>query len=345
MKKSKIFGIAISLVALTVVLSLASWIVKLKDSDEKYNDFKKEDQNFDVLFYGSSHVMNAIAPMMLWEKYGITSYNFGNSNSTLPQTYWTVKNSITINKPDIIVLDIAFIKRDELTEGVTWGHEAFDAFPLSYEKIMTVNDLYPTLEDKVDILFPFSRYHSRWSSKEIYAADNIFNLKYNIEKGAFAQFSENAPLDYKAIDINRVNNTETTGKKYLRKIIELCRDENIEIVLVNIPAFDNEETQEYNNSVQSIADDYGVVYLNMPYLNIVDETRDCADGNDHLNFYGACKVTGFIGDYLRSTYNIDDKRCNDAYLDWNSDYDKYIDYIEEVSPKCAEFADTFLKTE
>ena len=122
-------------------------------------------------------------------------------------------------------------------------------------------------------------------------------------------------------------------------------EENIEIILVNIPAFDNEEIQEYNNSVQSIADEYDICYMNMPYLNIVDEETDCADGNDHLNFYGACKVTGYIGQYLVNTYGIEDKRNAQEYNDWNKSYDIYKEYINEVSAECAEFADTFLKTE
>jgi len=345
MKKVHKFKIIIPIVIFFSILMVISWVTKLKDSDEKYKEFIEENNQFDVLFYGSSHVYNGISPMILWAKYGITSYNMGNPNSTLPQTYWTIRNTININKPKVIVIDIAFIKRDEKTEGVSWGHEAFDAFPLTYQKLLAVNDLYDSLEDKIDILIPFSRYHSRWSDSEIYTSDNIYNLNYNIEKGAFAQFTTNAPEDYKLIDSSSINENNTLGKEYLKKIIELCLEENIEIILVNIPAFDNEEIQEYNNSVQSIADEYDICYMNMPYLNIVDEETDCADGNDHLNFYGACKVTGYIGQYLVNTYGIEDKRNAQEYNDWNKSYDIYKEYINEVSAECAEFADTFLKTE
>ena len=119
--KKRIIKIALSVLALIFAIVLVSWIVKLKESDEKYAEFKSETKQFDILVYGSSHVMNGFSPMLLWAKYGMTSYNFGNPNSTIPQTYWVIRNSIKYNKPDIIVLDIAFIKRDEKTEGVTWG--------------------------------------------------------------------------------------------------------------------------------------------------------------------------------------------------------------------------------
>ena len=52
-------------------------LMERKSSDQKYESFFQQEQDFDVLFMGTSHVINAIFPMELWNDYGVVSYNFG----------------------------------------------------------------------------------------------------------------------------------------------------------------------------------------------------------------------------------------------------------------------------
>lgn len=68
-------------------------IVARKDSYFKYEPFFKQEENFDVLFMGTSHVLNAVYPMELWNDYGIVSYNFGGHGNYLPTTYCIMKNA------------------------------------------------------------------------------------------------------------------------------------------------------------------------------------------------------------------------------------------------------------
>ena len=73
-----------------VILYGATVVLERKDSLYKYADFfdMAEKDQIDVLFMGSSHVINAINPVFLFEDYGITSYNMGGHGAMLQATYW-----------------------------------------------------------------------------------------------------------------------------------------------------------------------------------------------------------------------------------------------------------------
>lgn len=47
-------------------LQILSNITKRTESDFKYRSFFSEDTDYDVLFFGTSHVINGIFPMQLW---------------------------------------------------------------------------------------------------------------------------------------------------------------------------------------------------------------------------------------------------------------------------------------
>lgn len=58
-----------------------------------------------------------------------------------------------------------------------------------------------------------------------------------------------------------VNRTETVGREYLRKSIELCQEYGVPILLTAIPFAGSEEEMQYMNSVYEMAEEYGVPFL------------------------------------------------------------------------------------
>jgi hypothetical protein len=73
-----------------------------KSSDFKYADYFEQDEDFDVLFFGTSHVINGIFPMELWNDYGIVSYNFGGHGNEIATSYWdNIDAVIDIRNKDI----------------------------------------------------------------------------------------------------------------------------------------------------------------------------------------------------------------------------------------------------
>ena len=86
--KKKIAMTAIWLTALVCCLALLDRGMRRDDSERKYGAFFEEKQDFDVLFLGTSRVLDGVSPMELWRDYGLTGYNLSCYGNTLPVTYW-----------------------------------------------------------------------------------------------------------------------------------------------------------------------------------------------------------------------------------------------------------------
>ena len=69
------------------------------------------------------------------------------------------------------------------------------------------------------------------------------------------------------------------------------------------------------------AQELGVPYLDGNMLELgIDWDRDSYDGGDHLNYYGAAKVTGWLGTYLQENASLTDCREDPDYTQWNRDF-------------------------
>ena len=88
--------ITIKVILFTVILGLAlltvAKIVENKSGYEKNSQFFAEaDKNhLDMLFFGTSHVINGINPVQLYWETGFTSYNLGGFGSPIISTYWQI---------------------------------------------------------------------------------------------------------------------------------------------------------------------------------------------------------------------------------------------------------------
>ena len=76
------------LLLLAGCLYLADRLVERKDSREKNGDYFAAAPKADVLLLGSSHMINGINPAVLYENFGIASYNLGGHGNVLPVTHW-----------------------------------------------------------------------------------------------------------------------------------------------------------------------------------------------------------------------------------------------------------------
>jgi len=101
----KIIRVVTFLIILFLCFQVVNNITKRKDSYVKTADFFSQEENFDVLFFGSSHMTNGIFPMELWKNYGIISYNLGNHSEKIKVTYNNILLALEYTNPKLIVLD------------------------------------------------------------------------------------------------------------------------------------------------------------------------------------------------------------------------------------------------
>ena len=328
----KFISVLICVVIFLLMFTAVSHFLMRKTSYMKNADFYSYEEDYDVLFLGSSHMVMGISPMELWNDYGIVSYNLANYGQWLPVDYWVLRNALDYTKPKLVVLDVRAIDIDNnkfSPEHISQLHEVFDDMPLSKNKIAAVYDLLPE-GNRMEYLFDFSIYHTRWNE-----IDETFFAKAapSTEKGAnldnannFEEATVEEILPPVLIDKSEMQLEETTGKEYLRKIIELCQEEDIEILLTALPYSPSDAYQRWLNSAAVIAEEYQVPYLDFNVEDtFVNYNTDYFD-DAHLNSSGNRKATKVLGEYLVKNYSLTDWRDSEIAPAWNQDYKYYTEY-------------------
>ncbi len=327
-----IIKVLLFLVGVLIMVSSLSDLLERKNAINKYVQFFDEEDDFDVLFLGTSHVVDAVYPLELWNDYGIVSYNWGGHGNQMPTNYWVLVNALDYTTPELVVVDCTCLCSNAKTSEISieQTHVALDAFPLTENKIRAVNDLFDNNKDKASFLWKFLTYHDRWSE----LTEGDFAPKINLLKGAEYHIKVAVPENYEKIPREQKSSNDTLGVEYLEKIIELCQERNIEVLLTYLPFPALAYKQEEANRTYDIAAKYNIRYIDFLALDVVDYMTDCLDFNSHLNPSGGRKVTGYLGQYIMKYYDIKDRRQDDSYQSWYEDFQKgtayKLDKIQEL---------------
>ncbi len=327
MKKKLLYIIEILVLAISVIFLVAKSesVLQWKEPVTRDLPFIELETEYDVLFFGSSHMMNTMLPLELWRDYGITSYNLGISREQFPTTYWTMENAITYKQPKIVVVDMFTVYDNLMYDEIP--HRSWDIYPLSKVKWEGVNDIIEDKNIQEELLFPFGFYHTRWNELD----KNDFITPITKEMGAI-EFSNGSstrltPMENAfTLTLEKKELQEgIVGICYLRRMIESCQKKGIEIVLVHNPWISSPESQMWRNAIEDIAEEYDVPYLNFVRMNnVVDMKTDFYDIG-HLNRSGSEKVTDYFGDWLVKHYPIQDKREDESYAElWDAFYEDYL---------------------
>ena len=355
----RIAGVLFAVILLAACLILLTRVLERKDSRNKYKQFFEEKQDYDVLYFGSSHALDAFYPMELWREFGITSYNFGGYGNYIPTTYWVMQNALDYTTPKVALIDVFFITRNYKTyyENASFVHYSLDAFPLSLTKIRSALDLtddkrlYQDAKDgTIDIaneaekrdpiafLWDFSVYHNRWAE----LGEEDFDLVPWRTKGAETNTNVADPDEEYYVPLPEKFEEETVAKEYLRKMIEDCQKRGIEVVLTYLPHLADDWDWRAANSVYDIAEEYGIDYLDFLYMDVVDYQTDMSDPYAHLNASGAKKVTRYLGEYLQEKFGLENRKQDPAYAGWLEDEEDYLNYKAEKFPKCENLRDNLM---
>ncbi len=331
-KKTVFIKTAGFLLCVFCLLCLATVVLKPKRMENPYDNTRKgrgfyaEPKNsLDLIFVGSSQLFSTMAPAVLWEEQGITSYVYGGNEQTFSISYYYIMEALKYQKPRAIVLEVTFCNWGEMPRDAVVRLN-FDDMRWGKAKILGIlNNVEP--ENWEYFFFELAKYHSRWDmlSTQDFAFKEIYESK-NPYKGWSAYGKH--PLGDESVDPEIINCAERkelneTALFWLEKIICLCQKENVELILLKTP--DNgliieppEEGSEeifqyidgmpYYNSLADLAKERGIAFLNMNYL---------MPGEDHNSIAKARKATSCFGKWVQERLHIEDKRGEAAYAYWN----------------------------
>lgn len=327
--------VSVALLLALVLSGVAFWSNALRMNDGYYKNtpFVREDRQYDVLFFGTSHVVNSVFPMQLWRDYGITSYNLAIHGGSIASSYWMLETALDYQKPKVAVMDVLLTKSNYMQTDLPMAHAAMDPFPLSMTKLRAIWDIYDSPKDRAELLFPLDVFHNRWKDLDTEMLKRGFGeSKVSPEKGGESRIRVYPLEEPLVVDASDVADEWTKGLGYLEKFILLCQQEGIAPVITYLPyrgAGDAEE-QRYSNAAIRLAQSLGAETIDLQHSDLIDDDTDWYDDGGHTNPLGAKKITGALGEYLTAAHDLPDHRDSG---DWAADYEAYYAYQADHLPK------------
>ena len=278
--------------------------------------YEMERDSIDVIFLGSSRASCAFSPQELYNVYGIRSYNLGCEMQNVLVSYYWLKEALRFQNPKVVVLETGMIfpyRTDEpLNTSIECTRKALDYMKWSSVKVQAVSDIcnYDKTQSWESYAFPNIQYHDRWEelSKNDFMQNELYgNLKLKGQTVLcnFYHDWENKGL-FESSESRDKEKMHDVMETYLNKLVSLCEEKNIELVLVSAPcAFDSVEKynalQEYSKNNNLLFIDYNEKsqYDQVGYDYVTDNAE-----YHHVGINGAKKLTAHLGNVFQSEFGI-----------------------------------------
>lgn len=280
------------------------------DNPNAHGYLGEPENSLDLIVIGNSDAYSGFSPLELWQSDGVASYVSGIGKQTIFGAYSTLQEVLSCQTPQVVILE---------TDLLFAGGRGIGP----YEKLV---------ENRLEEGLPVIRYHDRWKELAMTGlpVDRLTewdNDWVSGDKGFYfsKRVKANEDLDY----------MESGSKnRKLRRIIrweldafrKTCEEQGIRLILAEFPS-ESSWSADKHDAVQRYADQYGLEFIDLNYLQEeigFDWATDTRDGGNHLNLYGARKVTAYLGDYLREHCQLPDHRGEERYAPWGECLDNYL---------------------
>ncbi len=268
--------------------------------------FKKAD----ILIFGASQAEVGLNPMIITDKTSLVAVNLAQSSSNVTYNFIILKEYLKHHKPRFLINVVTAIdlmdrpKILQVTQRLRhlYGSDAGIDSVLSAVTPKAKFSLFFSLYRYNRLLLDIIRNRKIGNVKDSfrpYAVDNgkYVDSLYNIYKGHIKEENQRALKSVASIKNEGISYT------YLLKLIDLCRDEKIELFLVFCPSYHGEDlalnltpVPEYFKRIPE--DDYihfvHVSHHKYPYLKSKLLFKDMA----HMNSAGADSLSKIIASYI-----------------------------------------------
>ncbi|MFL0249352.1 hypothetical protein ACJDT4_02880 [Clostridium neuense] len=334
-KKVIMKGLTFVIILIFIMILINSIFVVKTSQRGKLIDglYKYTKDNYDVVLMGSSHMNGGIDPNVLWNKYGITSYNYATGGQPIDVTYYLLKEVLKTHKNPIVVVDLYYLGLTDEYGDEGYIRNVLDNMKISFNKLQAIQNCIP-LKTRISYIFPILEYHERW--KELNSEDiNYDPSKYYYEKGFEAGTTQYGKDNSKVTKTSETSEIPKKTGEYLNKIIDLSKTQGFKLVFIDTP-YDYTSVKEMKNWVKNPQKMFNKVKEiakknKIPVIDYNDKDKLKAikfdfkkdmNNSSHLNVWGAYKVTEDFGEFLKQNFKLTDHRKDSEYNQWNLDYKK-----------------------
>lgn len=298
------------------------------DMTNKISGFYNEPENeFSVIYFGSSHAYASFSPLDIWKETGVKSYVFATQMQPMWASVTYLKEALKTQKPSLVVLECNMLYEDSdyMDDGTT--HSYMDDLPLSAAKAALAQVSAPEGK-RLPLVLPFVKYHSRWSS--LTRAD--FTFRRNAVRDPYKGFvllphkTTDKPIlrlyydpDAEPLPLSAKN------EQYLREFIEICAENDIDLWLVKAPCNISAKNYRKMLAAAAIGAEYGVPFDDFNSTAVYDAVGIAAGENffdqRHMDITGSRRFSRYFAALLTERYpNLPRDYEND---EWARDFESY----------------------
>lgn len=335
MKKSVLKFALSGLVLCTIVVLVVGWLNLILEAKvdnryyilEKYMDELGE--SYEVQAYGSCHCYTSFDSLYFKNTYGLTAYNMANAGEILPSTYLRMAERFESDKPKVALVEVWGLNPYETydtTERIFSYYMPVNVerVPLSLRKLEVIHDFdsLSLLEDNI----PLFKYKERIENGEITELDFHYSFQKTRElsekwigdemllrlinsgykKNPSPLSDPNFSNGMTAAEYNELQavvadddvlEPEADIVKYVDKIIDLCEQSGVPLIIYRAPYISTENELRKSNWLAQHCAERGVLYIDTEKeIDFVAE-EDFEDYY-HLNESGARKVTELLAPHI-----------------------------------------------
>lgn len=335
---------AFMLVFLLIFVTLGRFMKPAWTDWNVYNTFhgfyNEPDNTIEVVFLGTSGSINGYIPMELYERYGICAHGLASESQPMLATYYWLKEIYKYHSESlkVVILDPSML-RQVPNQG---AHRiALDDMKLSANKIQAYSDYATNFEDALSYIVPLLSYHDRWASLTQADVDkgayepSKYTRGYNFTLARYLDQAEYYALHVPTYILNENEKSQDLIEEavsYFEKIVDFCNEHQLKLTVVRGPSAN--WSAAAHNAVEELAEKAGVDFLDFNYEPLIDEVEynratDSIDGT-HLNYFGATKLTNWMGEYLITECNVTDIRGNAKYEFMERELEEYHAKVTDI---------------
>ena len=133
----------------------------------------------DVVFIGPSFTYSLANPAILWDDYGIASFNLGVSGQDTEAAYTSILEVLKTQTPEVVMVDFSAT----MTEGYQVESNRYRnmlAYRLSKENYELIDKLTETFDEKKDFLLRWPIVHTRYKELQRYDFEQYMPSIYTL---------------------------------------------------------------------------------------------------------------------------------------------------------------------
>ena len=287
--------------------------------------YAEKEDTIDVVMIGSSPVYPYYAGPKIWKDTGITCYPLSSNMQRPKAAVHLVEEAEKTQDPGLYIFELRmYLGPDErLTQNMAYTRGVTDNMKYSWNRIKTINALVDPdgPEPRYTYYFDIFKYHSNW--KTMVLPSQIVTFRYEWPdslKGAVIR-DDVGPSEI--ADFSWVTERQAIPEdqeEVLRELLSCLQEKGLNALFIISPNTMTEEKQrQYNYIADIIAPTgYGFLNLNDYYEELgIDFETDFDDYGGHTNAFGMEKCSAFLGEYLSTHYDFEDKRGREGYESWD----------------------------